>query len=385
MSRFRKILAVMQKEFLHLYRDNIALSVAFLAPFLMLAIVGFLYIQQKVTDLPVVVFDQDQSEISRSIIRSFGDSERFKIIKMANTYDEVTKYIQTEQAYMGIVIPNHMQKDIKEGHSSEVGLILNGTNILVMNTAANAANAIIQTISGGITMKVMEGYGITEQKAYQAVTALNFRTRIWYNPTLSYLAFMLLGLIGTILQQVTFLGVALSFVREKECHTWRQLIFSKLSWPEVMIGKFTLYFLIYSLDALVMYGLGICYFGLPMRGSALLVILATVLFIFVLTAIGMVISIIAQSASLAIEISMLIAVPSFLISGWTWPLQSMPWQIQVLSKMLPLTHFLEAMRSIVLMGSGINIVWPKLLILSLFAVICLPVAAIALNRKMAKG
>jgi ABC-2 type transport system permease protein len=192
----------------------------------------------------------------------------------------------------------------------------------------------------------------------------------------------LLGLFGAIIQQVTFLGVALSFVREKENDSWRHLALSKLSTFEMMAGKLFVYLIIYCIDALVLYGAGFSYFGLPMRGNALLFMITVILFIFDLLVMGMAISMITQSASQAIEVSMLIAVPSFLISGWTWPWISMPWPIQILSKILPLTHFLEAIRRIAYLGAGFDVVWPKLLILLIFAVVCLPVTAIILNKKL---
>ena len=152
-----------------------------------------------------------------------------------------------------------------------------------------------------------------------------------------------------------------------------------------MAGKLFVYFIIYCIDALALFGVGFGCFGLPMRGNALLFIITVMLFIFVLLAMGMAISIITRSASQAIEVSMLIAVPSFLISGWTWPWISMPWPIQMIAKILPLTHFLEAIRRIAYLGAGFDVVWPKLLILFLFAIVCLPVTAIILNKKIVTG
>lgn len=380
--RLSRISAVMQKEMLHIFRDNIAFMIAFLAPILLGALVSFLYVEQKVTGIPVAVYDQDQSETSRLIIRSFADSERFKITRVCNSYAEVEHLLQSEKVQMGIMIPPHLQKDIKAGVSSEVGLVFNSTNLLTMNTLANAASAVVQTISAGITMKVMQGYGVAPQKAYQAVTALNFRTRYWYNPTLSYLVFMVLGLFGTVLQQVTFLGVALSFSREKENGTWRQLACSKLRAAEIIGGKLSVYFIIYSINALILYGAGFSYFGLPMRGNVFLFLGTVLLFIFVLLAMGMAISIVAASTPQAIEISMLIAVPSFLISGWTWPLASMPWPLQFLSRLLPLSYFLEAIRRIAFLGAGLEVVWPEILVLFLMAAVCIPLTGFVLNRQL---
>ncbi|TCL58617.1 ABC-2 type transport system permease protein [Hydrogenispora ethanolica] len=385
MNTLQRLAGVMKKEFLHITRDNILFMIAFVAPLALTLLCGFLYIQQKVTNLPVVIFDQDQSEMSRMITRAFGDSERLKIVGAVDTYAQLEQALQSERAIMGVVIPPHLQSDLKNVRGAEVGLVINSSNILTMNTVASAASSVVATIGAGVTMKVIQGLGMSPPKAYQAVTALSFRTRNWYNPTLSYLVFMLAGLIGTVLQQVTFLGVALSFVKEKEQGTWRQLSLSKLRVGELIGGKLLVYFMIYALDALIMYGLCFGYFQVPLRGDPWLLLLTVALFIVVLVAVGMAISVLAQNMPQAIEISMLIAVPSFLISGYTWPYLSMPPVIQVLSRLLPLSHFVEAVRAIAIMGAGWNVVWPKLAILAVFALISLPLTYWMVRRTMTRA
>lgn len=381
----RRIWAVIRKELLVLTRDKIMMMVVFVAPLALMLLCGFLYIQHSVKAIPIVILDQDQSEISRMIVRAFQDSEKFTMVKTADSFAELEQDLASERAYVGVAIPPDVSANVKQGRNSQVGIILNGSNLLIMNTAANAANQVIQTLSAGITIKIMQGAGISEAKAYQAVTALAFRTRVWYNPTTSYVTFMLLGLMGTVLQQVTLLGVALSFVKEREDHTWKQLMGSRLRWWELVAGKFIVYFTLYTANALVMFSLGIHYFGIPMRGDAGLLLVALFVFIVALIGIGMAISILAPSTSQAIEISMLMAVPSFLISGYTWPSMSMPVPIQFLSNLLPLTHFLKVARSVVLMGNGWELVWPGLGILSLFALIGLPLVMVVAKHRMIRG
>ncbi len=385
MKTLIRLAAVMKKELLHIARDKILFMIAFIAPLALTVLCGFLYIEQKVVDLPVVIFDQDQSEISRMIIRAFGDSERLKLVGTVDTYAGLEQALQSERAIMGVVIPPHLQSDVKQVRGAEVGLVINSANILTMNTVASAASSVVATIGAGVTMKVIEGLGMSGAKAYQAVTALSFRTRNWYNPTLSYLVFMLAGLIGTILQQVTFLGVALSFVKEKEQGTWRQLAFSKLRPAELVWGKLLVYFMVYGFDALLAYGLCFGFFQVPMRGNPWLFLLTVAVFLVVLIAVGMAISVFTPSMPQAIEVSMLIAVPSFLISGYTWPYISMPPVIQVLSRLLPLSYFVEAVRSIAIMGAGWSVVWPKLAILALFAVVCLPLTYLMVRRTILRG
>ncbi len=385
MKRLKRILGIMKKEFLHVMRDKVMFSIVFLAPIVFTLLFGFLYINGKVTQVPIMIFDQDQSETSRTLVRAFSDSEKFKIIGMIDSYDQLEKAVKTEKAYMGVVIPVDLQKKIKSGRSTEVAMVINGSNILIMNTVANAANQVVQTISAGVTMKIMQGYGISKDKAYQAVTAINFRTRIWYNPTLSYLNFMLLGLLAVIVQQLSMLGMALAFSKERENGTLSSLVFSRTSAREVVFGKLLLYFLLFAFDAVIVYWLGINFFNLPMRGNVFILMLLLVVFLLAVLSLGMLISLFCENMGQAIQFSMLVAVPSFLLSGYTWPTFSMPVQLQFLSKLLPLTYFLEATRSLVLMGSEWTIIQPQLKILVIFVLVLLPSSIYMVQRKLRHG
>jgi ABC-2 type transport system permease protein len=378
----QRVWAVMQKEIMHIFRDRVAMLIAFVAPFFLTLLFGYVYIHGTLTGIPLVVFDQDQTEISRTIIRSFKDSNKFKLIRLVDSYSELERLMDTETTYIGVVIPDDLQKKVKTGQAAEVGVLVNGANLVIYNMAATSANQVIGTISAKVTMQVMEGAGISQEKAYKAVTALSFRQRTRYNPSGSYLFFMLLGLICTVLQQVTMLGVALSFAKEREYGNWRQLALTRLRWTEYVLGKFVIYFLIYLLDAVLLFALGFLWFKLPMRGDALLLLGITVIFIAVLTAMGLMISAVSKSVGQAIELSMMVALPSFLISGYTWPLMGMPPVIRFISSILPLTYYLEAVRSVAYLGNGFVTVAANIGVLLLFALICLPVMILVMKRAM---
>ena len=372
MMGLRRIWAVMEKEFLHIVRDNVVFTIAFIAPLFLALLLGFIYVNHQVVDIPVVVYDQDQSDISRTMISAFKDSPKLKIVKYAENYEELEKEISNQNCYMGIIIPQDLKKNIKSGRSAEVMVILNGTNMLLMNTVVNAANQVVQTISAGITIKRMEGYGISHKSALQAVTSINFRTRTWYNPTTSYEIFMLIGLLGTTLQQFALLTIALSMSKEKEKGTWRNIVMSKLKTYEVIIGKFLVYFMIFLFNSILMYGIAIEFFKIPMRGNSLTLLGTTALFIFVALLFGLALSTILKSQVQAIEASMIIALPSFLLSGFTWPATSMPDFLQVVSACLPLTYFLKAIRSEMLIGMDWWGVRADIASLVIFALILIP-------------
>lgn len=386
MSSLRRIFGIMQKELIHVNRDFIMFSICFIAPLLLMMLVGFLYIEQKVIHVPVVLYDQDQTGISRKVIRAFADSERFQIVATVQSYGDLEKELTAERSYVGIVIPKDFEKSIKAGHATEVGLMINGANMIITNTAVTYGNQVIQTISTGVNIQLMEGkWSIAQRNAYQAATAIGFRYRIWFNPANSYLVFMLPGLLGVIIQQVALLGIALSFAKERESGTWRQLALSKLRSFEVFCGKYLFYLVIFLLDTVVLYWLGFSYFGLPLRGNLGLLAGSAFLFVVGVLGLGILISSFTKTAAQAIEFSMLLAVPSFLVSGFTWPYFSMPLGIKVISRILPLSYFLEASRSVMIMGNGLEVVGSKLFILSLFAIICLPAAYLLIDHRMKRS
>lgn len=378
---FRKITAVIQKELLHIMRDKVMFSIIFIAPFFMTLVVSGVYIKHKVTEIPIVVFDQDKSDMSRMLIRAFEDSERLKIVRNIESYTEMKEFLDGQKAYMAVVVPPNLKKNIKSGRAADVGIIMNGSNILITNTIANASSQIIQTLSAGITMKVIEGYGVSPKKAYEAVTALNFRTRTWYNPTNSYLFFMILGLIGTIIQQTIFLGTALSIIKERERGSWNMLIASGISWFEVMAGKFITYFIIFSFDIIMLYYIGLNILAVPMKGSIVLVMATLLIFTAAVVFLGMIFSMFCKSSTQGIQNAMIIAVPSFMLSGFTWPTMAMPEFIQKISYSLPLTYFLEAIKMETMMGAKYEYVSGDIKVLLVFMVAGGIAAAAAIKSK----
>lgn len=384
MKKLSRIWAVMKKEMTHIIRDKVVFMICFIASISLTTFFGFVYIQEKVTSVPVIIFDQDQSDISRMIITAFKDSEKLKVIGMAENYDEVQKSLDTQKVQMAILIPPNLKHDLKKGVPTEVGVIINGTNIVITNTASSAASQIIQTLSAGITIKTMEGTGISKQKAYNAMTALSFRARVWYNPGASYLQFMLLGLIGTTLQQLALLAIALSFSKERESGTWKNLMLSHVTGFEAILGKFLVYFGIFTMNGMIMYSLATKFFHIPLVGDPLLAIGTIVLFVAAVLVIGMALSSVIKSQVQAIEVSMILAVPSFILSGYSWPVISMPPAIQAASNVFPLTHFLAAMKMEYLMGQNFDVVYPHLYGLAIIIVVGLPITAIFVNKKLIK-
>ena len=383
MKALKRIWAIFKKEAMHILRDKVIYSTAVTTPLLLTLLFGAIYVQGKVTQVPTVIYDADKSELSRILVAGFRDSEKLNIYKYVESVEELREEMDSQRAEVGIILPQDLRKNVKSGQSQEIPVILSGLNSLNMSNASAAINQVISTYSAGINVKIMAGNGISSKKGMQAVQSLSYKSRTWYNPSTSYEMYMLLGLMGTLMQQVAFLAVSLSFSKERETGVWKNLIFSKIRSKELILGKFSIYFIIFFLDAIVMLTLGIELFKMPMLGnlSALLTLTAT--FIAAILMMGMFFSSLLKSQVQAMQLSMMIAVPSYILSGYTWPVFDMPILLQKLSSLLPLTHYLISMKAIMYMGQGFSAtVLSDLKYLSLIIVIFLPLNILLVERRI---
>lgn len=383
MKALKRIWAIFKKEAMHILRDKVIYSTAVTTPLMLTLLFGAIYYQGKVTQVPVVIYDADKSELSRMLINGFKDSERLNIYKYVESVEELTEEMDNQRAEAGIILPHNLKKNVKSGQSQEIPVILSGLNSMNMSTASAAINQVIATYSSGINVKVMAGNGISSKKGMQAVQSLSYKSRTWYNPSSSYEVYMLLGLMGMNLQQVAFLAVSLSFSKERETGVWKNLIFSKIKSKELVFGKFAIYFIIFFLDAIIMLTLGIKLFKIPMLGSVNALLVMTAAFVGSVLMLGMFISSLLKSQVQAIQLSMMIAVPSYMLSGYTWPVFNMHIILQKLSAVLPLTHYLTSMKSIMYMGQGFSTtVLYDLKCLILIIVIFLPLNILLIERRI---
>ena len=204
MKALKRIWAIFKKEAMHILRDKVIYSTAVTTPLMLTLLFGAIYYQGKVTQVPVVIYDADKSELSRMLINGFKDSERLNIYKYVESVEELTEEMDNQRAEAGIILPHNLKKNVKSGQSQEIPVILSGLNSMNMSTASAAINQVIATYSSGINVKVMAGNGISSKKGMQAVQSLSYKSRTWYNPSSSYEVYILLGLMGMILQQVAF-------------------------------------------------------------------------------------------------------------------------------------------------------------------------------------
>ncbi|MCB8818072.1 ABC transporter permease [Desulfosporosinus shakirovi] len=377
------ILKVALRELKYIIRNKRMLVVIFMIPLLYMILFGLMYSTHVVKDIKTVVLDYNNTATSRAIAQGFRDSEKFDVVGQVASETELRSEMENRKITAGIVIPADLDAKIKTGEGSTVLVIVNGTNLLFSNAVLSAANEIVGTFSAGASIKALEsGAGLLPDQAASAALPARLALRIWYNPTFNYANFLLLGLAGTVAQQIALLYVASALSREKSLGTINEL--RPYNAIEVVLGKLTVHFLLNMLSANLVYYLCISYFQVPYHGSIWTFELLISVFLLTIMSLGVMLSIICKNELEATQLAMLFAVPSFLISGFTWPLQAMPDFVQMISKVLPLTYFVSEVRDLALMGISLEQVLPNIWTLLKMTAVFLPVAIGLVHRQLKK-
>lgn len=318
--------------------------------------------------IPTVMVDADQTELSRELYRAFEVDQTFQIGSIVGTEEEAMKLIDKGEANVALIIPPDLEKNVKAGREAEVLTVIDGSNMMISNTAVRAASTVVKTVSAGATLKKLEAHGGWGEEGKNLYTGIDYRYRVLYNPTFSYMSFMVFGLAGTVLQQVLFLGIAISVTQQKEAGTWRQTMENNSFWA-ITTSKILPYFLAGTLNMFIGFTLLLKVFGIPYYGSTVNLMLVASAFNLAVLSIGYAISFFSKDQLQATQTAMLIAVPSFMLSGFTWPFMSMPAVVAAIGKSLPLTYFLHGVREILTKGHGLSAVASDLLVLCFMTVL----------------
>jgi ABC-2 type transport system permease protein len=360
------IAPVMRKEFRQIRRDVRSLIFMIFVPAFMLLMFGFA-LNFDVKHIPLAVVDQDGSRTSRELVDKFRTTEYFDLKAVLGRTGEIDGLMARERIRAALVIPETFSEDLLAGRSPSVQFIIDGANAMSGTTSAGYAAAILQSYSQRITFEALARRGLGGP-----TLPLKTEVRVWYNPELRSARFLLPGLMAFILMVILTTSTAFSIVREKERGTTEQLHVSPLPPAALIIGKLIPYSLISLVSAHVVLALGWVLFGVAVKGNYLLLLLVMVLFLISGLGQGILISTIARTQLVAFLLSVLTTIlPTFILSGFVFPVRNMPVVIQAVTYFIPAKYFLVALRAIIIKGVGIAAFWDQALFLAGFAVLTL--------------
>lgn len=367
MRRFR---ALIKKEMTHMLRDPRTLVFIFLMPIIQLVLLGFVN-NTDIKNVPTVVFNQDNTKASRELLDSFDATGYFSFDYAVYSQADVYNLIDSGKVEVGIIIPPNYGTDLAIGKTTDVLVLLDGSNPTVAGSVLSAAALVGQAHGASVRTKQLSLRGSVGGVA----SPVDVRTRVLYNPDLLGSYNIVPGLVAMILFQTATSLTALAIVKERERGTIEQLIVTPIRSWELIVAKIIPYILVSFANTVLIMAVGTFLFGVPMRGSLILLFSLVGLYLLPTLGLGLLISTSARTQQQAQLMTMPIMLPSMLLSGVFFPISSLPLFLQFVGKLLPLTYFVIILRSIVIKGVGLDMLMPQVIALTIFAILLLGLAA----------
>jgi ABC-2 type transport system permease protein len=366
---------IIVKDLRHIIRDPRTLAILLFLPIFLLVVFGYA-ISLDVKNIGLAVYDADRSALSREFVEDFTRSRYFTLKAVLNSADEADALIFSEKAQVALVIPPDFSKHILKKEIAPVQVIVDGSNPTVGSTAVSYTEMIVADWSAKAAYFTPDTGGVNRRAL--PVEAL---PRIWFNPELSSARFLVPGLVSFILMVSAVISTSLSIVREKERGTIEQLIVSPVRSLELLIGKTVPYFFIALFNAACVLIASYVFFGIQIRGSYLVFFIVTVVFLLGCLGLGILISTFIDTQQNAFMATVFLTVlPSYILSGFIFPIRNMPIIVQAFSYIVPNRYFLAALRSIMIRGVGIESFLGEFIALCVFDTVVIAASMFRLRR-----
>jgi ABC-2 type transport system permease protein len=377
----RRVRFLVWKELIELRQDPRLFGIVVLAPILQLFLLGYAA-TTDVRNVPVVVADADRSAGSRELVDRFDASPAFTVVGIVTGVDEVDPYLERQVAWIALEIPPGYGAAISAGQPQTVQLLADGSDANSAGVALGYAGNLIATYAQELAGRQLAAAGAPVGTGGEG--AITPEVRVWFNPRLESRDFMIPGVIALLLLVVTTNLSSMGIVREKELGTLEQLNVTPLRRWELILGKLLPYALIGIVDVALVLAVAVWWFQVPMRGSPLLLLAMTLVYLMSTLGLGLFVSTISSTQQQAMmTTTFFFLMPMVLLSGFVFPIENMPEAIQPLTYLLPLRYFLVILRSIFLKGVGLETFWPQALALTLWGLGMLALAIARSSKRAA--
>lgn len=374
----KRIKAIAWKEFVQIKRDPRSLSLALGIPIFMLLIFGY-GLSLDIDHVRTLVWNQDgSSQISRDFLLNFKNSKYFEIAGYTDNYRDIQYQIDSGKVMMALIIPKDFSHFLASGKTAPLQLIVDGSDANTATIAMNYVRSVVANYNTNLLSKVIYQLGLQPPKSLEA------RSRIWFNMGLISTWFIVPGVIAMIIMIISSLLTSNCIAREWERGTMEQLISTPVKAPELVFGKFLPYFAIGFFDLAIGVIMSRFLFGVPFRGSYILLIILSSLFLTGALSQGIYISVVARTQLMAIQMASLATmIPTVLLSGFIYPIFNMPKFVQAVTYLIPARYYIVVLRELFLKGGGMRTMWDEALFLFLFAFIMLGLAVKRFQKKVA--
>ncbi len=373
---FQRVWPIVEKEFLQVIRERRTLAMILVMPVMQLLLLGYA-VNQNIENIPMVVSDEVQDEQSRSFVQALERTRYFRITRYVDGAPEAQRSIDRGDAKVAVLIPPDFSRNLLAGRQASVQVLIDGSDPTTAQTALFTIDAVTQRTALTIAGALQERLG---QRSRPPL--IDLRPGVLYNPNMESTHFMIPGLIGLILQTQGVILTAFAIVRERERGTFEQLVVTPIQSWELLLGKVLPYVFIAFGQVGLALAVGVFWFGVPVRGNLMLLLMLSFVFLLCVLGMGLLVSTVAQTQTQAMQTAMFLLVPSLLLSGFVFPRESMPPVIASLGYAIPLTYFIRILRGVILKANGLAELWPNIVLLAIFAVGVFTVSALRFRKSL---
>ena len=374
---FGRVRYLLVKELIQVLREKRLRMALIIPPLFQLIIFGYAA-NLDVKDIRTAVRDLDQSVESRDIISRFTSSKYFDIFYFPQTPEEIEQLIRKGDIALSIEIPSGFSRKLKKGDTATVQILVDGTESNTAMIALGYVNRILSEYSTMVLVKRLNRAGMIDFEE----AGVEIEDRTWFNPTFESRLFFIPGVIASIAFLLPIILTAMAVVREREIGTLEQIMVTPLRPWELMVGKTLPFASLGLLEVIMITLIGVLWFEIPFRGNPFILLLGSILFLMSSVGIGLFISTISSTQQQAQISIFLFAMPSFILSGFVFPLENLPTWIRNLTYVNPLRYFLVIIRGVFLKGNGLDILWPQMLALAVLGGLMVLLSSLRFQKRL---
>ncbi len=347
----------------------------FIGPIFLILFMGGVYVNPYVNDIPIAVLDEDGSPLSRQLISYFRDDDRFELVAYPESRAQMQTMIEEGTVHGGLWLPKDFSEDVTGFQGGEILFIVDGTNLVVANNAYAQATSIIQTISAGVEIKLLEGKGMTPLQSERIAKVFNIGERLLYDSKLTYMNYLILPFFAVFFQQLYLSAMGSMLIRDQG-----YLVSNKSH--EKIFGA-ALSIIVAFIPAALISGLIVVKgYHVPIQGNSLLAIGMMIVYLLSLSGPAMIIASVVKDRTAFSQFSFMLSLPTFVSSGAVWPVDQMPVLFKsILQGLWPLVHFAKPFQEVLIKGRGLGSIWQEILGIILYGSISFGIGLYLYKRR----
>lgn len=380
---WERIVQIFKKEMIQIFRDKRMRLLLFFPPIVQLVVFGYAA-TMDVKHISLAVLDADRTTVSREFVQKFEAGEYFSVTRYLSSPDEADRLMDKGSVDAFVYIQKGFEKAIKSGKAADVLIVVDGTNSNMASVTLGYVNRIVNDYSQEILLDTITRVrGVRSGASVPlAVAPVTIAERTWFNEDLESRNYFVPGIVALLLTLIAVMMTSMAIVKEREVGTMEQLIVTPIRSIELIAGKLLPFAVIGYIDVALITAIGTLWFGVPLKGSIVLLFFSTAFFLLPALGAGLFISTVSATQQEAMMSTFLFFFPAMLLSGFVFPIDSMPPAMQVITYLDPMRYMIHILRGIFLKGVGVQYLWLDFLGLFVLGAVVIGFAAARFRRRL---